>query len=39
LLAFSFFALAAYVAVESVRALIIRADPDTSPVGIGLATR
>ncbi len=37
LLAFSFFALAAYVAVDSVRTLIIGADPDTSPVGIGLA--
>jgi divalent metal cation (Fe/Co/Zn/Cd) transporter len=37
LLAFSFFALAAYVGFESVRTLITGADPDTSPVGIGLA--
>jgi divalent metal cation (Fe/Co/Zn/Cd) transporter len=37
LLAFSFFALAAYVVVESVRTLITGADPETSPVGIGLA--
>lgn len=37
LMAFSFFALAAYVAVESTRALVLRADPDPSPVGIGLA--
>ena len=37
LLAFSFFGLAAYVAFESIRALIVGADPDTSPVGIGLA--
>lgn len=37
LMAFSFFALAAYVTVESVRALIGSADPDPSPVGIGLA--
>jgi divalent metal cation (Fe/Co/Zn/Cd) transporter len=37
LLAFSFFALAGYVAFESVRTLIIGADPQTSPVGIGLA--
>jgi divalent metal cation (Fe/Co/Zn/Cd) transporter len=38
LLAFSFFALAAYVGFESVRALITGADPDASPVGIGLAS-
>ena len=37
LLAFSFFALAAYVSFESVRALVTNADPEVSPVGIGLA--
>ncbi len=37
LMAFSFFALAAYVTVESVRALLTGADPDSSPIGIGLA--
>ena len=37
LLACSFFALAAYVAFESVRALATDADPEVSPVGIGLA--
>jgi divalent metal cation (Fe/Co/Zn/Cd) transporter len=37
LIAFSFFALAAYVAVESVRALLGAAEADHSPVGIGLA--
>ncbi|MEU4606402.1 cation transporter [Kribbella sp. NPDC023972] len=37
LLAFSFFGLAAYVGFESTRALIGGSDPDTSPVGIGLA--
>ncbi|TDO44230.1 cation efflux family protein [Kribbella sp. VKM Ac-2527] len=37
LLAFSFFALAAYVTFESIRTLIAGADPDTSAVGIGLA--
>src|SRR3954452_7452100 len=37
LLACSFFALAAYVGFESIRTLITGADPDTSPVGIGLA--
>jgi divalent metal cation (Fe/Co/Zn/Cd) transporter len=37
LLAFSFVALAGYVAFESIRALITGADPDTSRVGIGLA--
>ena len=37
LMAFSFFALAAYVAVESVRALFSGGEPDASPVGIGLA--
>lgn len=37
LLAFSFFALAGYVTVESVRALIAGSDPEVSPVGIGLA--
>ena len=35
-MAFSFFALAAYVTVESVRALF-GGDPEPSPVGIGLA--
>ena len=37
LIAVSFFALAAYVAVESVRALASREQPDTSVVGIVLA--
>jgi divalent metal cation (Fe/Co/Zn/Cd) transporter len=38
LMAFSFFALAAYVAFESVRALFFGDEPDASPVGIALAT-
>jgi hypothetical protein len=37
MMAFSFFALAGYVAFESTRALISGHDPDSSPVGIGLA--
>ncbi len=37
LIAVSFFALAAYVALESMRALIERAQPDPSVVGIALA--
>ncbi|NUR98908.1 MAG: cation transporter [Kribbellaceae bacterium] len=37
MLAFSFFALAAYVGFESVRALVVGSDPETSPVGIGIA--
>ena len=37
LLAFSFFALAAYVGFESARALIVGSDPDASVVGIALA--
>lgn len=37
LMAVSFFALAAYVGVESVRALVGGHDPEASPVGIGLA--
>jgi divalent metal cation (Fe/Co/Zn/Cd) transporter len=37
MLAFSFFALAAYVTFESLRSLIGGSDPDVSPVGIGLA--
>jgi divalent metal cation (Fe/Co/Zn/Cd) transporter len=37
LIAVSFFALAAYVTVESVRALAGAAEADRSPVGIGLA--
>lgn len=37
LMAFSFFALAAYVSFESLRALLGDHDPDASPVGIGLA--
>lgn len=37
LMALSFFALAAYVTVESTRALISGHDPDASPVGIALA--
>lgn len=38
LMAFSFFALAAYVTFESLRALIIGADPNPSQVGIALAS-
>ncbi|NYI75690.1 cation diffusion facilitator family transporter [Nocardioides panzhihuensis] len=38
LMAVSFFALAAYVAFESARALVTGHDPETSTVGIGLAT-
>jgi divalent metal cation (Fe/Co/Zn/Cd) transporter len=37
LIAVSFFALAAYVSVESVRTLMAREQPDTSVVGIALA--
>jgi divalent metal cation (Fe/Co/Zn/Cd) transporter len=37
LIALSFFALAGYVAQDSVRALMAGADPDASPVGIALA--
>lgn len=37
LMALSFFALAAYVSLESVRALLGDHEPDHSPVGIGLA--
>ncbi len=37
LMAVSFFALAAYVGVESARALWTGAEPESSPVGIGLA--
>lgn len=37
IIAVSFFALAGYVTVESLRALVIGAEPDHSPVGIGLA--
>ncbi|RCK68914.1 hypothetical protein DT076_13425 [Desertihabitans brevis] len=37
LLGVSFFALALYVGVESTRTLLTGADPDPSPVGIGLA--
>ena len=37
LMAVSFFALAAYVGVESVRGLLGESRPDASPVGIGLA--
>lgn len=37
LIAVSFFALAAYVAFESVRALVSSEEPDSSPVGIALA--
>jgi divalent metal cation (Fe/Co/Zn/Cd) transporter len=37
LIAVSFFALAAYVTVESVRALILAVEPEPSRVGIGLA--
>ena len=37
LIALSFFALAGYVAQDSVRTLVSGADPDASPVGIALA--
>ncbi|GAA3096604.1 divalent metal cation (Fe/Co/Zn/Cd) transporter [Kribbella aluminosa] len=37
LLALSFFGLAAYVTVESLRSLVGGSHPDTSPVGIGIA--
>jgi divalent metal cation (Fe/Co/Zn/Cd) transporter len=37
LMALSFFALAAYVGFESVRALFFGGEPEASPVGIGLA--
>jgi divalent metal cation (Fe/Co/Zn/Cd) transporter len=37
LIAVSFLALAAYVVVDSARALLGSAEPDSSPVGIGLA--
>ena len=37
LMALSFFALAAYVGLESVRALVTGAEPDSSTVGIALA--
>ena len=37
LMALSFFALAAYVTFESIRALLGGHEPDASPVGIGLA--
>ncbi|TFV62666.1 UNVERIFIED_ORG: hypothetical protein E4P37_16500 [Bacillus sp. AZ43] len=37
LMALSFFALAGYVSVESVRALLFGGEPEASPVGIGLA--
>jgi divalent metal cation (Fe/Co/Zn/Cd) transporter len=37
LMALSFFALAGYITVESTRALLGGHDPDSSPVGIGLA--
>ena len=37
LIAVSFFALAAYVAFESVRALVTGSEPEASPVGIALA--
>lgn len=37
LMAGSFFALATYVTVESLRALLTGTEPDSSPVGIGLA--
>ncbi|MEQ1874616.1 MAG: cation transporter [Ilumatobacteraceae bacterium] len=37
LIACSFFVLAAYVTVEAARDLLADTDPDTSPVGIGLA--
>jgi divalent metal cation (Fe/Co/Zn/Cd) transporter len=37
LIALSFFVLAGYVAVEALRDLLTDSDPDTSPVGIGIA--
>lgn len=37
MLALSFFALATYVGFESVRTLVTGSNPETSPVGIGLA--
>ena len=37
LIALSFFALAGYVAQDSIRALVSGTDPDASPVGIALA--
>jgi divalent metal cation (Fe/Co/Zn/Cd) transporter len=37
LMAVSFFVLAAYVGFESVRVLVVGHDPESSPVGIGLA--
>jgi divalent metal cation (Fe/Co/Zn/Cd) transporter len=37
LIAVSFFALAGYVSIDAVRALLGSHDPDASPVGIGLA--
>lgn len=37
LMAVSFYALAAYVTFESVRALVVGHEPESSPVGIGLA--
>jgi len=37
LMALSFYALAAYVTFESVRALVVGHEPESSPVGIGLA--
>jgi divalent metal cation (Fe/Co/Zn/Cd) transporter len=37
LMAFAFFGLAAYVTVESLRALVAGSDPSPSPVGIALA--
>lgn len=37
LIALSFFALGAYVGVEAVRDLLTDSDPETSPIGIGLA--
>ncbi len=38
LMALSFFALAAYVTFESVRALVGSHEPDPSPIGIGIAS-
>jgi len=37
MIALSFYALAAYVTVESVRALIVAAEPEHSPLGLALA--
>ena len=37
MMAIAFVALAAYVSFEAARALVVGGDPESSPVGIGLA--